>query len=633
MRSVLEAVSGTRSLYRRAPTEAVELYRPDGALFAWSGFAVPQDRLTLSEGISDTLRTAVAMDGPRRRTITLWLPVRRGDEVIGAVRVMRRAQVSVPVRNQYLQDYNLADEWKDGALPPFSVLFTESQTRGADASQLLGLDGTLLGWVSVDPPNEGFLTGHVLGLTHGVITFWVVLLVGWLMVGFLYVVDGKTHEASSSESSWRTAGALLVGWCLAWWGLRYGLLAIDVPARWLEAWSPGAALFDPHHLASHVGAGALGSAGDLIVTAVFAVVLAVAVLRFALARAAAVMRRQARGMSPAGVVGALVLAGLGIAAIAAFSVGARHAVLDATLGYFERSGPIPDRITFVVLMALLAGAFAAIAFAVACVLLARIGVGWNRPAGSQAWKIALGIAGGLLAVIAITNTSGGTPSWVAITLFAFSSAAGALFLVGHRDRWAWPLTFRGMLFSVLVLVTLTYVVMARADRERENVLIEEAAEDFARGQDQRAVYAIEQVLTEARSQDLRAELIDVMQRVEEAAPAEPDALVADSSSAGSPRATFPPIQDDTMIRDSERVALDDFVSRLVSGSFLASLADYSVDLAVLNAQGDTLATYVGDVPPDDGEPQPARVGKDDPLAFDSLLTRYQREERPGFLVL
>ncbi|MCH7638853.1 MAG: HAMP domain-containing protein [Bacteroidetes bacterium] len=635
VRSVLEAVSGTRSLYRRAPTEAVELYRPDGALFAWSGFAAPLDRLTLSEGISDTLRTAVAMDGPRRRTITLWLPVRRGEEVIGAVRVMHRAQVSVPVRNRYLQDYNLADEWRSDALPPFSILFTEGQSGSADASQLLGLDGTLLGWVSVDLPAEGFLTGQVLGLTQGVIAFWMVLLAGWLMAGIWYLLYAMMHRASSTGSSrgWRLAGALLVGWCLSLWAIRYGLLVIDVPALWLASWRPGAALFDPNHLASEVGVGVLGSAGDLIVTVVFAVVFAVAVLRFALVRTASAMHRREVEISLAGVVGALVLAGLGIAAIAAFSVGARHAVLDATLGYFERSGPIPDRITFVVLMALLAGAFAAIAFAAACVLLARISVGWNRPAGSQAWKIALGIAGGLLAVIAITNTSGGTPSWVAITLFAFSSAAGALFLVGNRDRWAWPLTFRGMLFSVLVLVTLTYVVMARADRERENVLIEEAAEDFARGQDQRAVYAIEQVLTEARSQDLRAELIDVMQRVEEAAPAEPDALAADSSSAGSPRATFPPIQDDTMIRDSERVALDDFVSRLVSGSFLASLADYSVDFAVLNAQGDTLATYVGDVPPDDGEPQPARVGKDDPLAFDSLRSRYQREERPGFLVL
>jgi len=338
-------------------------------------------------------------------------------------------------------------------------------------------------------------------------------------------------------------------------------------------------------------------------------------------------------MSPAGVVGALVLAGLGIAAIAAFSVGARHAVLDATLGYFERSGPIPDRITFVVLMALLAGAFAAIAFAAACTLLARVAVGWTRPPGSQAWKIVLGIACGLLAVIAVTNTLGGTPLWVAITLFAFSSAAGALFLAGNRDRWAWPLTFRGMLFSVLVLVTLTYVVMSRADRERENALIEEAAEEFARGQDPRAVYAIEQILIEARSQDLKTELVDVIRSVEKAALAELDNQPAESLVVDSLRTQLPLIQDNDSIRDSTQVALDNLISRLVSGSFLASLAEYSVDLSVLNAQGDTLATYVGDVLPDDGVSRTARVKKDDPLAFDSLRSRYRSQERPGFLVL
>ncbi|MCH8031749.1 MAG: HAMP domain-containing protein, partial [Bacteroidetes bacterium] len=222
---------------------------------------------------------------------------------------------------------------------------------------------------------------------------------------------------------------------------------------------------------------------------------------------------------------------------------------------------------------------------------------------------------------------------MAITLFALSSVAGALFLAGHRDRWAWPLTFRGMLFSVLVLVTLTYVVMSRADRERENALIEEAAEEFARGQDPRAVYAIEQILIEARSQDLKTELVDVIRSVEKAALAELDNQPAESLVVDSLRTQLPLIQDNDLIRDSTQVALDNLISRLVSGSFLASLAEYSVDLSVLNAQGDTLATYVGDVLPDDGVSRTARVKKDDPLAFDSLRSRYRSQERPGFLVL
>ncbi len=635
VRPVLEAVSGTESLFRREATEGIELYRPDGALFAWSGFEAPLDRVTLREGIPDTVRTAIALDGSERRTITMWVPIRRGEEVIGMVRVMRRAQVDVPVRNEYLKNYNLADAWQNSTLPPFSVVFSDRATPVSDAALLTGLDGTVLGHTFVERPTERILVGRILSYSHGVAALWIVLFILWLLGGLWFLLDAHIRRASAEAGGRRLliAGILLVGWGGTWWGFRYGLLALNVPARWLIGWRPGLALFDPAYLASGIGAGLLRSAGDLIVTAAFAVVFAMVLLRFALFRTASLMGAQPQRVGLARLAISIFWLALGAAAILAYIVGAKHAVLDATLTYFERSGPIPDALTLVVLMALMAGAYAAIANAAACVLMARAFAGRTKPATDLSWKAVGGLVVAFLGTVAITGSIGGTPVLVSVALFAVSSTAGALFLIGHRDRWVWPLTFRGMLFCVLVLVPLMYVVMSEADRERDNVLIEEAAEDFALGQDPRAVYAIEQVLTEARSRDLRGDLVTVVEDVEKADLLSRDSLVADSSIVDSTDGDTSPLADSAPLPDSVRVLFNDLITRLVSGSLLASLSDYSVDLAVLNTVGDTLAAYAGDALPDAGRGQIARIGKDDPLAFALLRDRYQSEDRAGFLVV
>ncbi len=646
VRPVLEAISGAASLSGGSANEAIELYKPNGDLFGWSGFEVPLDRATLRDGISDTLRTAVAMDGQDRRTITLWYPVLKGEDFIGAVRVMRRAQMVVPVRNEFLKDYNLADEWRSESSLPFSLLFSDRPTRSSGATQLVGLDGSQLGWLFVDQPSERFLAGQIFALSNGVTVFWIVLLGLWILAGLWFLVDEKMNSASNRDAgSWGRTLLILSGWTVAWWGFRYGMFLLNAPARWFAGRKLVGELFDPTYLASSVGGGLLSSAGDLIVTAVFAVVFSLVVLRFALFRTASAMGRDSREASLIHYVVCVVLAGASLLIIVLYAIAARHAVLDATLGYFERSGPIPNALTLLVLMALLAGAYAAITFVSACALLARAALGWITPADDRSWRTVLAIAGALLAIVAVTNSPGEAPSWVSVALFAIVGVAGALFLVGHKERWAWPLTFRGMLFCVLVLVPLTYLVLAQADRVRENVLIEEAAEDFADGQDPRAVYALQQVLAEARSPDLRAELVDVVQEVDDAGSLSPDTLAGDSAlvrEPDSPASTSNPDSAITEIplpvvgepvRDSAYAALDEFIARLIAGSFLSSLADYTVDLAVLNAAGDTLAAYAGDVLSDTGTSLNARVGKDDPLAFETLRSQYQTGERgSGYLV-
>src|SRR5690606_14728409 len=91
--AVLERVAG-----ERPPGQSVEVYRADGVLAAWDGFAAPFGPAA-GRGIPDTLRSGVVLDGPGRRLLVAWQPVWAEGRHVGAVRVMQQAQVKVPVRN------------------------------------------------------------------------------------------------------------------------------------------------------------------------------------------------------------------------------------------------------------------------------------------------------------------------------------------------------------------------------------------------------------------------------------------------------------------------------------------------------------------------------------------------------
>ncbi|HYE95233.1 MAG TPA: ATP-binding protein [Rubricoccaceae bacterium] len=606
-RSTASALLGAFDAQVLPPRVSVELYTRTLERRAWSGFATALTPDVRRVGFLDSLRTLAASGGVGRRALVLWLPVFDGDEPVGAVRVVRIVQEAVPVRNRYLRDYDVTDVWREEVGLPFAVAFTGPRSGlTPTAAPLRGLDGTTVGWVEVSPPSPRATAHRTRARTRAAAAFWAALFAGWVLAGLwrLHATTMRRARRLRTGPAWGLAAgslALLVG---AWIALRFSLLMFDVPARWASSVRDTAALFDPAYLGSSVGAGLLRSAGDLALTVLFAAALAVVLLRFVVQAATGGL---ARGW-PVRVALGLVGVGLAVLTAAAYAVTVRHAVLDATLRYLDRSAPLPNAITLVVFVALLIGAAAVVLVVAAGAAVVMGREGRRRGAGLMG-ALAGGIVLGLAALL--LPLDGEAPGLVFLPLVAaaFGLAGGALaaFLLGGPNRWTTPLSFRGLLLGVLVLAPLTYVLMHRAVRERSDVLLADAADLFEGGQDARAVYAVEQVLAEARDDDaLRPALLAAV-------------ATADSARRGLP----------TIPLDSARQVVDTLAEGLVTGSLLASLADYTAALVLYSPEGDTLGHYA-DRPVPGTE---ASVPKTDPLGFRRLRDRYVEGGQRGFLVM
>jgi signal transduction histidine kinase len=559
---------------------SVEVVDRAGGLVAWDGPSFPR----ATGPPPDSLLTRVRVDDAGRRAVALWRPVVEGGRVLGAVRVVRLVQGAVPVRNQYLQDYDVADEWRDEIGHPFAVRFPAG--RGDAETALRGPDGTALGRVEVRAPSLGALASQLRRTTRGVAAFWAVLLVGWLLAGLarLFVVEvRRARVLQGARWAWARAGgalAALVGGLVT---VRYKLLAFDVPVRWLDGSRRPAALFDPALLASDLGWGALRSPGDLALSAAVLLAASGAVLFGALhyaARAAPGRARQTAGLAavavavPAATWGAAVLV--------------RHAVLDATIAYTDRTAPLLDGPTLVALGGLVAALAAAVLLVAAAVAVAGRGRGgWALPVGLAA----LGAGAAALS---------GVPPWPALALAALGAGLGVA-LADRPGRWTWPLTFRGVLVGVLVLAPVLYGLMREPLRERTETLLADAAFAFADARDDRVTVAVDEVLVEARDDEaLRPVLLDAVTRL--------DSVRA--AGGGDPA-------------DSTRQVLDALAEGLVRSSLLGSLADVASEVRLVGPAGDTLGSYV------EGGAAPL-AGPGDPLGFGAMRQTFLDRDERGF---
>ena len=564
----------------------VEVVSPRGDVVAWDGpsFALVPGPLP------EALSTRVVFDAGRR-AITLWRPVRAEGEVLGAVRVVQIVQARVPVPNRYLQDYDVADAWQAEIGDPFSVRF--ARVASDPETALRGPDGSVLGRVEIREPSPQALVAGVRRSTRAVLAFWTVLLLGWLTAGLVAWFGVELRGVASGLGSGRAVGAL--GAAAA--GLvatRYGLLALDVPVRWLDTARRPAALFDPALLASDLGWGALRSPGDLALSAIVVLALGSGVLLYALYAAAGAGRR------PFGAArAALALAGVAVASVASTWGAARwvrQSVLDATLDYTERGGPLLEGPTLVVLAGLVMVLAAAVVAVAAAAVVARAAVGRGLRATVLTATVALGSAlAGALALEAV-------PLGPALALVALAVGL-AVVLGGRTERRAWPLTFRGVLVGALVLAPVLYGTMREPLDERRQTLLADAAFAFADARDRRVDYAVEQVVGEARADDaLRPVLLG--------------AVAAFDSARAAGRAPD----------DSTREALDALAAGLVSTSLLGSLADISTELRFVSPAGDTLASYV------ELGATPLRA-PDDPLGIDALRRAYRDREASGSILV
>ena len=586
---------------------SVEVYAPGLDLAAWRGGAFRLGVRTTP----DTLLSLAIADGAGRRALTVWAPVIASGEAVGAVRVVRLAQATVPVRNRFLQDYDVADAWRDEIESPFEVLISSRQTPPTpEAVPLVGLADRVVGWVRVPVPTSGALTDSVRARFQAAMAFWAVLVLGWSLAGLarLYVVLVRHAGRQNSRRHWAQASGALLALGAALIAARFALLRLDVPVRWLGASRETPPLFDPLILASDLGWGLLRSPGDLALTALFALALAAAALVFGLWYAAAAS--PARGavgtvLGLGAVAAAGGLAARGVAAVA------RSAVLDAPqLGYADRTGPVMDG-----MLAVAMGSIVAVAAAGVCAVAAVALVG-QKGMRQRAWVLVglLAAGAGALALVAAPDQ----PLAGGAALGIFGAVLGAV-LHGRPERWGWPLTFRGMLTAVFVLAPLAYSFMAGPLGERTDALLADAATLFAGGRDERVTYALDQVLAEARADDaLRPALLDAV--------AAADSLRRRGIVAAGPLAPALPDTSDLSLAalDSTRQSLDGLAAGLVQSSLLGSLADVAAELRFISPTGDTLGGYA------EGGAPPAPAA--DVLAFAPMRDRYRERNEGGFFV-
>ncbi|MEP0548350.1 MAG: ATP-binding protein [Rhodothermales bacterium] len=596
---------------------AAELYTPTPELVAWKGPSLPFGPATRATRFLSTPQTSAVSDGALRQAIVVWLPVREGRRVTGAVRVLRLVETRVPVRNQYLRDFDLAEQWQAQAGIPIDVAFGAASGAAADSAMHLvsGRDGTVVARVTVSAPPLAALEEDVRREMGDVAAFWAVLLAGWVMAGLWMLSERALPQPmrrmeDEAPPRWGLATLSFAGASAAWWGLRYALLALGIPARWFAgsgALVGGASevpLFDPVYLASGFGGGVLGSAGELIVTAVFAVVFGVAWLRFALCALRHVRsaeradpetpadpeeRRSAVRWAAEAFVAACV--GAAVAGVTALLI--RRGTLDATLPYFDRTDAFPSALVMLV--------FGSFLLLVLTAMLVLTGLGVLVRVRDRRWFLggAATVTVVLAATYALTDLGLGLPWPVAAAFFAVGGGA-AWWMERGPDAWAGPLTLRGTLLAVLVLAALTYPIAYDAAQDKQAARIVDAAEEFADGEDARVAFALEGVLLDARASD-----------------AVHEALASRRSRSARTRAGA--------------VVFDSLATDLVTGSLLAALADYTVALTVLGPASDTLGVYRELPPPGDPDFFGA-LGAADPLSFNALRRRYAADTAPGFVV-
>ncbi len=556
--------AGTEPLVRRfaaltLPERwAVELYDPALELVAWNGYSLPLDEAPAGARFLQTFQTAVAEDGGWRQALVVWVPVRDGARALGAVRVMRLLHAHTPVRNQYLRDYSVGEVWRRATGLPVTAQFERPLPNLAPAQGqarlLQGLDGTLLGRVVVEPPEADALVAAARTRYNDVLAFWMTLLLFWLVAALWtwYRASGRAARLALAA--------------FAWWGVRYALLAIDVPARWQRGKAPFSPLFDPTHLASTLGGGLMRSSGDLFITVLFAFILALALLDFA-----GRFRRGGRSAGagpPPGWMAASplrVLARLPLVVLPAFgltlllSVVTRHAVLDSTFDFFTREGLFPKSLVLLIFFTLLLAALAGLVLIVALAWLAMRPPARPEKRAWPAWALGLGAALAatlpLVLLYAVFGAQRLVP-WPMAGIFLAVGFALAAFGPARQGGSLGLLTLRGVLTSIFLTSILLYPMFYSGLGVQRSVRMQDAAESFGEGRDPRVLFAIRHVLEEARLDPTVG------------------AALADTAHA-----------------ERRRAYLDSLSMVLLRGSLLSSLSAYDVSLLFLDAEGRPAGRY------------------------------------------
>ncbi|NNF03593.1 MAG: HAMP domain-containing protein [Rhodothermales bacterium] len=595
---------------------SAEVYDQAPSLLAWSGFAMPMDRVPSDPGFLDDELTGIATDGGKRTALVAWVPVRDGAEVIGAVRTMRLVESRMPVRNEYLSDYTWDALWsRDSGLDVRFHLGAEDVPE-AEAFELVDAEGQPIGSVVVEPPAPNELTERRAARFGDIMALWVVLA---LAVILRHLIGGVRRNPATAEHPGR--GLMRAGLVVAAIvTTRFILLGMNVPARWQPGRSPFSPLFDPQHLASTYGFGLMASIGELIVTALlFALCVRVLFLCTPSVRSIVESRRRGPSFDSIGGSGsdgderhssppssapvptarllgffgvhALVVA-LGTSLVFGFAF---HAVLDSTLDTFARVGLLPDRLVLVVLaslLVLLVSVVLALARGV-WVLAAAFRVDPATIVGRRAIVI------GASAVTAIVLTAYGlfvpppiaAPPAILLIAAVLVFGVATLPFIRHESENE-RITLRTLVPAVIVSGLLLYPMLNAARDESSRVRMREAAIAFQEELDARIMFAVGQVLERASSPSFSESIGDLI-------------------SSGASRS-----------------AGDSLATDLTRGTMVTSLAGRDATVAVHRPNGTVLGVSSNRI----GAPSTSLDRADTSVDFPLLASMYAESPRPGPMI-
>jgi signal transduction histidine kinase len=381
--------------------------------------------------------------------------------------------------------------------------------------------------------------------------------------------------------------------------MRYLLLGLDVPGRWLVHLGLFRALFDPTQFASTIGGGVFRSVGDLFLTGLWAVLLAAGGLHLALRYRVRVPSgttllgrlhsyTPARPSTPAFLATVVAGVGLTLGSILALAYVVRRAVLDSTLDFFSRTGLLPEPLLFVVL-----GALVMLVVAVLVVLVAGTWVGLrlvlrHRPQWPQGLvPLTAGMLFGIgVAAAYLWGDAQALVPFPYPVIVMGGVAGAAVYGILGRNGGAEAFTIRGMLLSLFAVTLLFYPLLYEGMDAQRRERMEEAALSFEEGYDPRALYSTRQVLR--------------------AADEEMGALL----SGPAPLAAGP---------------VDSVSTRLLRQSLLASLTSYDVSLSLFAEDG-TLLRHYGTAGRQPLRAGPSRAARS---VFRALRRTYDRQLSPG----
>ncbi len=540
--------------------EAVEVYNPAPQLVAWSGYSMPLDDGPSRQRFLDGALAGIAQDNGRRVALVVWMPVGDGLTVLGAVRFMRILELTVPVENEYLRAYSQARIWSRKTRLPVQVLydapFDDELPPDGEIRLLSGLDGARLGRVFIDLPTDDDVVSIIQRRHDHLLAFWLTITAFWLAFGAWKWYRRATD--SVARLVLRFAGAVGV-----WISVRYILILLDVPARYQQEKAPLSPLFDPTHLASSAGFGLLKSTGDLLVTSLFALILGILCMHLGgrLRRIRFVAsRRDGVGTalrSPLVWLFGLISAASVVAATYLLGELARFVILDSTLDYFARTGLLPGDLVLTVFSSLLIMTIACTLTGVAVVWVASRMIARDGRAVAPSDVMAGVLIGTALLVLLLSAGGlGASLPWPAVLAQGGAIVAGYFAVVQRLREGAAILTLRNVIPSIFVLTAILYPLFYHGMEIQRQVRMVDAAESFEDGRDPRVLFAVEQVLLDARRSDVLREQ-----------------MLRTSTSTQTGR------------------VLDSLATNLMRHSFLASLGSFETSMTVYDSSGRPVGRY------------------------------------------